>query len=125
MRGAEAIAISAALALTVAGVAMLRRASRLSRNRERQRRLRIERIGRVTDGYASGYSNGLVEYSWAWCGVSYTGSQDIQDLLQLNPELPIRLRGRVHVRLLPNAPHDSIVASENWSGVHRDTGNSV
>ena len=104
---------------------MLRRASRLGRNRERQRRLKIERTGRVTDGYVSGYSDGLVEYSWTWCGVSYTGSQDIQELLQLNPELPMRLRGRVHVRLLPSAPHDSIIASENWSGVYLDTGNSV
>ena len=125
MRSAEAIAISAALALTVAGLAMLRRGFRGTRNRERRRRLRIERLGRVTDGYVSGYSDGLVEYSWTWCGVSYTGSQDIQDLLQFNPDLPTQLRGRVHVRLVPNAPHDSIIASENWSGVHRDTGNSV
>ena len=125
MRGAEAVAISAALALAVAGFAMLRRALRRKANRERQRRLRIERSGRVTDGYVSGYNNGLVEYSWTWCGVSYTGSQDIQDLLHLNPELPMKLRGRVHVRLLPAAPHDSIVASENWAGVHKDTGSPV
>jgi hypothetical protein len=96
--------------------------------RERERRQRLTRIGRLTDGtvldFRQAGTNSLTEaqlliYAYDVSGVSYECSQDI-GALQSRVVLPSNQVGLpASVRYDPRNPADSIVVAEEWSGLRR------
>jgi hypothetical protein len=97
--------------------------------RERRRRLKIHREGRITDGTvfdvgepaeASGpESERLVFYTYSIGGVDYSACQDVSALTAHVGENPARLIGSVYVKYQAKNPYNSIVVCEEWSGLRQ------
>jgi hypothetical protein len=78
MRVRAVVAYSGAAALAAPFLRLLRRSPQ---ERERRRRELIQARGRVIEGYATGFRDGSIEYSYEWRGVRYEASQDLSDLI--------------------------------------------
>lgn len=87
--------------------------------RERRRRLRVAAQGRLTDGFLVEIRGPIVYYRYQVGGSEYVTSQDLSPLLDRLPADLAGLSGHVSVRYLGDNPANSIVASENWCGLHR------
>lgn len=98
---------------------MLWRSRRDPGERERRRRALITARGRLIEGIASDFCDGIVFYSYQWRGVEYEASQDLRALAPLLPEQHHLLIGPVTVKFLPSDPSNSIVMSETWCGFPR------
>jgi hypothetical protein len=95
--------------------------------RERRRRLKIHREGRITDGtvfdvgepeQASGPESArLLYYTYSIGGVDYSACQDISALAQHVGEDPATLIGSVYVKYHAKNPYNSIIVCEEWSGL--------
>ena len=59
----------------------------------------------------------LVFYSYDVRGVEYTASQDISALRGLLPSDPSAVNGVVYVKYDPRNPANSMILSEDWSGL--------
>ncbi len=94
--------------------------------RERERRLRISEIGRITDGTVldvnemeqegSGELQFLI-YQYDVAGVSYEASQDITYLRHKVDLHTCRIGLPTSIKYDPANPGNSIVVSESWSGL--------
>jgi hypothetical protein len=96
---------------------------------ERERRLRLSQVGRITDGTVidaqemASSSNGtgnsvqLLIYHYDVAGVSYEASQDITHLRQFVDIHTCRIGLPTSVRYDPQNPGNSIVISESWIGL--------
>ncbi len=93
---------------------------------ERERRLRISGIGRITDGTVVDVNemdtNGsgelqLLIYHYDVAGVSYEASQDVSTLRHLVDLHSCRSGLMTSVKYDPSNPGNSIVVSENWTGL--------
>ena len=117
--GPEALLIVGAAA--AAGAAVLRLLVRRRRqpadNAEAQRRIRVTREGRMIDGFISETSGATVYYSYMVRGVEYTAAQDLSGLPGCPAEGAEALVGPVTVRFLPDNPSNSVILSEEWSGI--------
>jgi hypothetical protein len=113
MRVRAVVACSAAVALAAPFLRLLRRSPQ---EQERRRRQLIEARGRMIEGYATGFQNGCIEYSYEWRGVRYEASQDISDFI-LDADVYEDYSGPVTVKFLRDRPGNSIVLNETWSGV--------
>ena len=85
--------------------------------RERRRRQSIHLHGRMGDGIVSDVQEETVYFSYSVSGVVYNTSQDIS---ALRPQLPADLSlvvGPVTLKYLTRNPANSIVVSEQWSGI--------
>ena len=96
--------------------------------RERRRRLKVNALGRITDGLitdvetihtASGAILHLLHFSYTLSGVTYSAAQDITTLLAHLDGDPGRIAGAASVKYLPGNPSNSIVICEDWSGISR------
>jgi hypothetical protein len=96
--------------------------------RERERRQRLSRTGRICDGTVidvqeiSANSHGpqqLLIYSYDVGGVSYEASQDITHLRQFIDLNSCKLGLPSSVRYDPHNPGNSIVISEAWTGIRQ------
>ena len=92
-------------------------------DRERLRRLVVNRCGRMGDGMITEASDGIVYYSYSIRGVEYTASQDIstlRDRIDVDVETLI---GPVTLKFMSRNPFNSIVLCEEWSGIrnHQST----
>lgn len=93
---------------------------------ERERRERLNLIGRITDGTVIDVSelreNGrgamqLLIYNYDVRGVSYEASQDITHLRQFVDLHSCRIGVPTSVKYDPQNPGNSIIVSERWSGL--------
>lgn len=94
--------------------------------RERERRERLNQVGRITDGTVIDVSelseNGrgamqLLIYNYDVRGVSYEASQDITHLRQYVDLHSCRIGVPTSVKYDPQNPGNSIIVSERWNGL--------
>jgi hypothetical protein len=85
--------------------------------RERQRRLALNRRARTCEGFITGADSDTVHYTYEFRGVEYYTAQDVRPLRSMLPEEPERLIGPVGVKFDPNNAGNSIVVCEEWSGL--------
>ncbi|HLM99026.1 MAG TPA: hypothetical protein VK335_07080 [Bryobacteraceae bacterium] len=84
---------------------------------ERRRRADLRARGKMGDANLLEFRDEMVMYSYAIGGVEYTASQDLSDL---QPHLPAdrwSTIGPVCIKYDPRNPANSIVLSEEWSGL--------
>ena len=98
--------------------------------RERERRARINRVGRITVGtvvdlYEEPGSNGhasvsqLLVFNYDVAGVTYEASQDITHLRQYIDLKRCKLGLPASIKYDPQNPGNSLVVSENWMGLRQ------
>lgn len=119
-------ALGGASLLAVAVGYILRSRRQTSEQLERERRLRLSTHGRIIDGtvidaqeMANGNGNAvqLLIYRYDVSGVSYEASQDITHLRQFVDIHTCQIGLPSSVKYDPQNPGDSIVISEEWSGL--------
>jgi hypothetical protein len=84
---------------------------------ERRRRADLRARGKMGDANLLEFRDEMVMYSYAIGGVEYMASQDLSDL---QPQLPAdrwSTIGPVSIKYDPRNPANSIVLSEEWSGL--------
>jgi hypothetical protein len=86
---------------------------------ERQRRALINSIGKMGDGVVLEVLPSLVSYSYYVRGIEYFASQDVSALESVLPADQWAMVGPVSVKYDPRNPANSIVVSEQWTGVRR------
>jgi hypothetical protein len=95
---------------------------------ERERRLRINEIGRITDGTVidtqeiEGDADGngqaqLVIYTYDVSGVTYEASQDVTTLRHWVDLHSCRIGLPASIKYDPKSPGNSIVICETWTGL--------
>jgi hypothetical protein len=94
--------------------------------RERERRMRISEMGRITDGTVIDVNemqmNGsgelqLLIYHYDVAGVSYEASQDVSSLRHMVDLHSCRAGLMTSIKYDPGNPGNSIVIAENWTGL--------
>ncbi|MGQ9918858.1 MAG: hypothetical protein ACUVS7_15725 [Bryobacteraceae bacterium] len=85
--------------------------------KERRRRLALNRWQRTVEGLVLDAGPDLIHYQYELSGVAYFTSQDVSALRGLLPEDPARLAGPVNVKYDPRNPANSIILCEEWSGL--------
>ena len=123
------VAAAAFLLLLATGVAWwLRRRRKTPEQLERERRLRLNAMGRITDGTVldvheerspDGRAQQLLIYRYDVAGVSYEASQDITHLRHLVDLHSCRLGLPASVKYDAQNPGNSIVLAEGWTGLRR------
>jgi hypothetical protein len=115
--------LSIVLAILISGAATAAWLSLRSRkdpiDAERRRRALINDKGRLLEGVATDFVNGVVYYTYSWRGVEYEASQDLNTVPSGLPVSPDDVIGVVTVKFLADNPVNSIVYSESWSGLPR------
>lgn len=120
--------VIAAVAVGVFAVAraLVRSRRRTPEQRERERRDRINEIGRITDGTVIDVSempaNGrgeiqLLIYHYDVGGVSYEASQDVTALRHRVDLHSCKAGLMTSIKYDPSNPGNSIVVAEQWSGL--------
>ena len=139
---------AAALLLIVGGaVAWWRSRPRDPEEEERRRRARVNQVGRIVEGYvleifevpvevttsttkftafrrqrsAQPSANGgrkLVRYTYSISGVTYEAAQDLTDLEERACLEQLVNGQHVSVKYEPRNPSNSILVSDDWSGLH-------
>ena len=95
--------------------------------REQERRLRLSRGGRITDGTVIDVHEMAAEpgpiqlliYQYDVAGVSYECSQDVTHLRQFIDLHSCRLGLPASIKYDPQNPGNSILISEEWNGVRK------
>ncbi len=112
----------------LAAYLLLRRKPKDAKELERERRLWLDRVGRITDGtvidvqelQATDHkSSTLLIYQYDVAGVSYEASQDVTYLRQFINLHSCRLGLPTSVRYDPQNPGNSMVVSERWMGLRQ------
>ncbi len=120
--------IGATVATAAATVTWVRSHRKTAAERERERRERINVIGRITDGTLLDVCeleteiaspSQLVSYNYDVAGVQYECSQDVTQLQHLFDIQSCKLGLPASVKYDPQNPGNSIVIAENWSGLRR------
>ena len=123
------VAAAALLLLLAAGVAWWRRSRRKTPEQlERERRQRLNAMGRITDGTVldvhevrgqDGRALQLLIYRYDVAGVSYEASQDVTHLRHLVDLHSCRIGLPASVKYDAQNPGNSIVIAEGWTGLRR------
>ena len=96
--------------------------------RERERRTKLNAIGRLTDGTVLDVNEiedprlglqQLLIYTYDVAGVQYECSQEVTQLRQFVDLRSCRLGLPASVKYDPHNPGNSIVTSETWSGLRK------
>ena len=119
--------------IVIAGAGLLFGANAWARSRrktpdqrEHERRMRISEMGRITDGTVIDVNemqtNGsgelqLLIYHYDVAGVSYEASQDVSSLRHMVDLHSCRAGLMTSIKYDPGNPGNSIVISENWTGL--------
>lgn len=85
--------------------------------KERRRRLMVNRIGRMSDALLTGLDDGTLHYTYSVNGVDYHASQDVTELLDCISVEPSNLIGNVTLKYSARNPANSILVCEQWSGL--------
>ena len=117
-----------AVGLAVTGYALLRRKPKTSDEVEQERRIWLNRVGRITDGTVIDVHeitpNGhraatMLVYQYDVAGVSYEASQDVTYLRQWINLHSCRLGLNTSVKYDPHNPGNSMVIAEGWMGLRQ------
>ncbi|MBZ5532285.1 MAG: hypothetical protein LAO20_12700 [Acidobacteriia bacterium] len=120
------LAGAGAAALLGGMIAWSRRRRKTPEQWERERRLRISEIGRITDGTVTdvnemdGSGGGemqLLIYQYDVAGVTYEASQDVTSLRHRVDLHSCRSGLMTSIKYDPSNPGNSIVIAENWTGL--------
>jgi hypothetical protein len=122
--------IAAGSAMVLGAYALLRRKTKSPAELERERRLWLDGVGRITDGtvidvqeLAAAESQRapatLLIYKYDVAGVSYECSQDVTHLRQWINLHSCRLGLHTSVKYDPQNPGNSLVISESWMGLRQ------
>jgi hypothetical protein len=85
--------------------------------RERRRRDRLARGGKMGDANLIDMRDGYLFYSYDVRGVGYAACQDVRPLQNLlPPDLSLTV-GHALVKYDPRNPANSVILSEHWSGL--------
>ncbi len=95
------------------------------RERERKRRLAVNRYGRMGDGIITDCQEDALYYNYSIRGVEYATAQDVSTLREFLPEDPALLIGQVTLKYSSNNPANSILLCEEWSGLRRRAQNDL
>src|SRR6058998_4079410 len=107
----------AAVLLMALGAWLLLSSRQTPAQRERRRRLVVNRTGRMGDATIIDVREGVLYYDYQVRGVCYTTSQDTSDFHDmLPPDLSV-LIGPAGLKYSPGNPANSIVICEGWSGL--------
>jgi hypothetical protein len=118
----------AIVVLLLASVALWLRSRRKTPEQlERERRLRLNTMGRITDGTVldvheervSGKVQQLLIYRYDVAGVSYEASQDVTHLRHLVDLHSCRIGLPASVKYDAQNPGNSIVLAEGWTGLRK------
>jgi hypothetical protein len=89
--------------------------------KERRRRLHVNRHGRTTSGVvmdiAEDAAARLIHYTYRIGAVEYSACQDVTALDELVGHDPSRIVGPAQVRYQKSNPYNSIVICEEWTGL--------
>lgn len=106
------------LPVLAAGIFVVLRIRRKPKDKEKQRRLDVNRNGRLGDATITDISDDAIIYEYSVGGLTYTASQDISQLRELIPADPERLIGRpASLKYSSQNPANSILLCEQWSGL--------
>ena len=112
----------------LAAYLLLRRKPKTADDVERERRMWLDRVGRITDGTVIDVqempagehkSSTMLIYQYDVAGVSYEASQEVTYLRQRINLHSCRLGVPTSVRYDPQNPGNSIVVSERWLGLRQ------
>ncbi|OFW27583.1 MAG: hypothetical protein A3J28_14795 [Acidobacteria bacterium RIFCSPLOWO2_12_FULL_60_22] len=114
-----------ALGMAAGAWLILRRKKKSASEIERERRLAVNAIGRITDGVltesyrADGEGNrpGLVFFRYSAAGVEYSAAQDLSSLRHLVTDGSCSPGVAATVKYDPHHPSNSIILCESWSGL--------
>ena len=116
----ELFTLALAVVLLILAGALGYRAWKRSRvspeQRERRRRAELVAFGKMGDATLLEVRDDHIFYSYDVRGVEYTASQDVAHLRSLLP-VEFQLSGPVSVKYDARNPANSIVVSEEWSGL--------
>jgi hypothetical protein len=85
--------------------------------REKRRRLAVNRTGRMGDANIIDVRDCVLFYSYEVRGVAYTTSQDASDFQDQLPPETSHLIGPVGIKYSSSNPAKSIIMCEDWSGL--------
>ena len=115
---APAVALGAAVVAAGSLVAWrLLRRQLTEQELERRRRALVDAQGRTIEGEVTDSGDGLLHYTYSVRGMEYVAAQDISALVDVLPTEFSRIVGAVTVKYLRENPANSIVVSEEWSGL--------
>lgn len=116
------VVLAAALAVLIAFYFVWRRRN-TPEERERRRRLKVHREGRITGGVLLDIEQAdearLVHYTYRIGAVDYSACQDVTALSDAVGDDPKGVVGAVTVKVHQKNPYNSIVVCEGWSGLRR------
>jgi hypothetical protein len=122
------LAIAVAVLLLAGAGLWLRSRRKTPEQLERERRLRLNAMGRITDGTVldvheergqRGRVQQLLIYRYDVAGVSYEASQDVTHLRHLVDLHSCRIGLPASVKYDAQNPGNSIVIAEGWTGLRR------
>ncbi len=93
--------------------------------KERARRLFLSTRGRVSEAEITEVQGELVGYSYQVGGVTYHVVQDLAPFRHLMPRDPSLLLGPALIRYSQANPANSIILSEEWSGIRMARPDSI
>jgi len=105
------------VALAAAAVWIIFRHRLTIEEKERRRRVYVNRGRRTAEGFITEAGEDLIHYNYELRGVTYFASQDVTALRERLPQDPTRLIGSVSVKYDPKNPANSIIVCEDWSGL--------
>jgi len=112
------ILTAASLSILSTGAVIFYRIRRRPKDKEKHRRLTVNRVGRLGDATITEVADGTIYYSYSVGGVIYAASQDISKLGEYIPCDPEVLAGGVaSLKYSPQNPANSIILCEEWSGL--------
>jgi hypothetical protein len=119
--------VLAAAGLAFAGFALLRRKPKTAEEVERERRIWLNNIGRITDGTVIDVQElenqekaaTMLIYQYDVAGVSYEASQDVTYLRQWINLHSCRLGLPTSVKYDSRNPGNSMVIAEGWIGLRQ------
>ena len=115
-----AVVLVGALAV-LAGLIFAWRRRNNPTEKERRRRLRVNRHGRTTSGVvmdiAEDTASRLIHYTYRIGAVEYNAAQDVTTLEELVGNDPSRIVGPAQVKYQRSNPYNSIVVCEDWTGL--------
>jgi len=120
--------VLAAAGLAFTGYALLRRKPKTAEELERERRIWLSNVGRITDGTVidvqqlgdhSQHDATMLIYRYDVAGVSYEASQDVTYLRQWINLHSCRLGLPTSVKYDSRNPGNSMVIAEGWIGLRQ------
>jgi len=116
--GLATLAAVAVALLAIIGYRAWRNGRVTAGERERRRRAKLTAHGKLGDAVLVEVRENLLVFTYNVRGMEYTASQDVSAIQDILPP-DISSLNAVGVRYLPENPANSIVVSEDWTGLRQ------